>query len=233
MCVSACLCVCRRPSVGTIHQSISPSMCVCEYVCVCDAVSSISTRRTTSSKVSHHTNQHTAHSGAQVSPRWFNLTEYDEESGERRCAPGFMPMDIPAPRGPLFIFGDTFIRRSQLSHETDPPGVIDISVCVCVGITLSSIGITWPSPSSQPTTTNQVGHTHRERHRDTQTETPSVCVWLVDDLVPLSGGSALSGASSGRLGVTIVLAVSAVALAAALVLASVYMYKDSMIFAAR
>ncbi|CEL98103.1 unnamed protein product [Vitrella brassicaformis CCMP3155] len=119
-----------------------------------------------------------------LDPEDYVIEEYDEESGERRCAPGFMPMDIPAPRGPLFIFGDTFIRRYYSVFDRDHMAVAFI-----------------------PANHNQS--------------------------VPLSGGSAFSGASSGRLGVTIVLAVSAVALAVALVLATVYMYKDSMLFAAR
>jgi len=27
------------------------------------------------------------------------------------CAPAFMVLDVPYPRGPLFVLGDTFIRK--------------------------------------------------------------------------------------------------------------------------
>jgi len=45
--------------------------------------------------------------------------EYDENSpeflakwnGKYQCAPAFMAIDVPAPRGPIFIIGDTFMRK--------------------------------------------------------------------------------------------------------------------------
>ncbi len=27
------------------------------------------------------------------------------------CAPAFMALDVPAPRGPIFVLGDTFMRK--------------------------------------------------------------------------------------------------------------------------
>lgn len=48
-----------------------------------------------------------------------NEYEVDEKSpeflrnwnGKYSCAPAFMAIDVPAPRGPIFIIGDTFMRK--------------------------------------------------------------------------------------------------------------------------
>jgi phytepsin len=37
--------------------------------------------------------------------------EYIIFHNSKMCAPAFMVLDVPYPRGPLFVLGDTFIRK--------------------------------------------------------------------------------------------------------------------------
>jgi len=43
-----------------------------------------------------------------------NMDEMDSSipwDGTYQCAPAFMALDVPPPRGPIFIIGDTFLRK--------------------------------------------------------------------------------------------------------------------------
>lgn len=67
-----------------------------------------------------------------------NPTEYMLEAhnkqGDSTCFPGFMPLDVSEPRGPLWILGDIFLKKYYSVYDRDNdvlgfalsrPGIID------------------------------------------------------------------------------------------------------------
>jgi hypothetical protein len=56
-----------------------------------------------------------------ISPELFDIISKDN------CRPAFMPMDVPAPRGPLFVFGEFFLRKFYTVFDRDEK-VIGLSI---------------------------------------------------------------------------------------------------------
>jgi cathepsin D len=52
-------------------------------------------------------------------PDDYVLAMKSKETGGKTCALGFMPLDVPPPRGPLWIFGDLFIRKYYTVFDRD------------------------------------------------------------------------------------------------------------------
>merc|ERR1719301_186178 len=62
--------------------------------------------------------------GFQIGDRVLNLSpeEYmDKSSGD--CSFSLMALDVPPPKGPLFIFGDPFLRRFVTIYDRQGPKV--------------------------------------------------------------------------------------------------------------
>merc|ERR1719174_487362 len=62
--------------------------------------------------------------GFQIGERVLNLApdDYmDNDSGE--CSFSLMALDVPPPKGPLFIFGDPFLRRFVTIYDRQGPRV--------------------------------------------------------------------------------------------------------------
>lgn len=49
--------------------------------------------------------------------------DYIDNSGGRVCSLALMTLDVPPPKGPLFIFGDPFLRRFLTIYDRDGPRV--------------------------------------------------------------------------------------------------------------
>ncbi|PFH37789.1 putative aspartyl proteinase (eimepsin) [Besnoitia besnoiti] len=54
-----------------------------------------------------------------LKPADFLVEEVDSRGKSISCAAGFMPMDVPAPRGPLFVLGNSFIRKFYTIFDRD------------------------------------------------------------------------------------------------------------------
>jgi len=50
-------------------------------------------------------------------------TKFLQEPGSNTkilyCAPAFMALDVPPPRGPIFVIGDTFMRKYYTVFDRD------------------------------------------------------------------------------------------------------------------
>nr|APY27180.1 aspartyl protease [Eimeria stiedai] len=54
-----------------------------------------------------------------MTPRDYVVEELDARGNPNNCAAGFMAMDVPAPRGPLFVLGNSFIRKYYSIFDRD------------------------------------------------------------------------------------------------------------------
>ncbi|CAG9479237.1 aspartyl proteinase, putative [Plasmodium vivax] len=52
-------------------------------------------------------------------PDDYILEETDEEDNSVQCVIGIMSLDVPAPRGPIFVFGNVFIRKYYSIFDND------------------------------------------------------------------------------------------------------------------
>merc|ERR1719181_647362 len=62
--------------------------------------------------------------GFSINGQVLNLRPADYvDQGEDGCSTSFMTLDVPPPKGPLFIFGDPFLRRFVTIYDMDGPKV--------------------------------------------------------------------------------------------------------------
>ncbi|KYO03233.1 plasmepsin VI [Plasmodium gaboni] len=52
-------------------------------------------------------------------PEDYIIEEVDTEDNTIECVIGIMPLDVPPPRGPIFIFGNSFIRKYYTIFDND------------------------------------------------------------------------------------------------------------------
>nr|pir hypothetical protein C0495w - malaria parasite (Plasmodium falciparum) [Plasmodium falciparum] len=52
-------------------------------------------------------------------PEDYIIEEGDTENNTLECVIGIMPLDVPPPRGPIFIFGNSFIRKYYTIFDND------------------------------------------------------------------------------------------------------------------
>lgn len=55
----------------------------------------------------------------EFSPEDYIIEEVDQNNKSIECAIGLMPLDIPEPRGPIFVFGNSFIRKYYTIFDAD------------------------------------------------------------------------------------------------------------------
>jgi len=62
--------------------------------------------------------------GFALGPKVLNLQPEDYiDKSDGQCSTSFMALDVPPPRGPLFVFGDPFLRRFLTIYDHDGPSV--------------------------------------------------------------------------------------------------------------
>lgn len=62
--------------------------------------------------------------GFQIGDRVLNLAPEDYvDKGDGSCELALMQLDVPPPRGPIFVFGDPFLRRFLTIYDKDGPQV--------------------------------------------------------------------------------------------------------------
>ncbi|CBZ52709.1 Pepsinogen A1, related [Neospora caninum Liverpool] len=54
-----------------------------------------------------------------LKPSDYLVEEINSQGKSVTCAAGFIPMDVPAPRGPLFVLGNSFIRKYYTIFDRD------------------------------------------------------------------------------------------------------------------
>ena len=62
--------------------------------------------------------------GFQIGERVLNLTPDDYiDRADGQCSLALMELDVPPPKGPIFVFGDPFLRRFLTVYDKDGPSV--------------------------------------------------------------------------------------------------------------